>query len=111
MFSLSRSHISDDNYCYAFEKFKVFNIEEAITICVKCGVTTNVSTNPEKPCIKDPPAGNKEYVYKRYPHFCDWLANIQGKESGRVPNEVINTITREIICEKMASFQCTQQRG
>ena len=92
----SENNINEDNYCYTCKKFKVFNIDEAISTCLSCGISINVSTNPEKPSIK--PAEND---YKRYTHFCDCLANIQGKESVKVSEEVINTIIREIVHEKM----------
>ena len=90
----SENNINEDNYCYTCKKFKVFNIDEAISTCLSCGIS--VSTNPEKPSIK--PAEN---YYKRYTHFCDCLTNIQGKESVKVSEEVINTIIREIVHEKM----------
>ena len=90
----SENNINEENYCYTCEKFKVFNIDEAISTCLSCGIS--VSINPEKPSIK--PAEND---YKRYTHFCDCLANIQGKESVKVPEEVINTIIREIVHERM----------
>ena len=92
----SENNINEDNYCYTCEKFRVFNIDEAISTCLSCGISINVSINPEKPSIK--PAEND---YKRYTHFCDCLANIQGKESVKVSEEVINTIIREIVHERM----------
>ena len=92
----SENNINEDNYCYTCEKFRVFNIDEAISTCLSCGISINVSINPEKPSIK--PAEND---YKRYTHFCDCLANIQGKESVKVPEDVINTIIREIVHERM----------
>ena len=92
----SENNINEDNYCYTCEKFRVFNIDEAISTCLSCGISINVSINPEKPSIK--PAEND---YKRYTHFCDCLAIIQGKESVKVSEEVINTIIREIVHERM----------
>ena len=92
----SENNINEDNYCYTCEKFRVFNIDEAISTCLSCGISINVSINPEKPSIK--PAEND---YKRFTHFCDCLANIQGKESVKVSEEVINTIIREIVHERM----------
>ena len=92
----SENNINEDNYCYTCEKFRVFNIDEAISTCLSCGISINVSINPEKPSIK--PAEND---YKRYTHFCDCLANIQGKESVKVSEEVTNTIIREIVHERM----------
>ena len=92
----SENNINEDNYCYTCEKFRVLNVVEGISTCLSCGISINVSTNPEKSSIK--PAEND---YKRYNHFCDCLANIQGKESFKVSEEVINTIIREIVHERM----------
>jgi hypothetical protein len=94
-------NINEDNYCFDCKQFKVLHPDEAITICEGCGKAITVITNPEKPSMKDPPAENKQYEYKRYTHFCDWLANLQGKESSKVPGDVINAIIREIAREKM----------
>lgn len=94
-------NINEDNYCYECKQFKVLHPDEAIAICENCGKSTPVITNPEKPSMKDPPAENKQYEYKRYTHFCDWLANLQGKESSKVPKDVINAVIREITREKM----------
>jgi hypothetical protein len=95
------NNINEDNYCYECNEFKILNPDEAIMICELCGKKTTIVTNPEKPSMKDPPAENKYYEYKRYTHFCDWLSNLQGKESSRVPDEVINVVIREITREKM----------
>ena len=92
----SENNINEDNYCYTCEKFRVLNIDEGISTCLSCGISINVSTNPEKASIK--PAEND---YNRYNHFCDCLANIQGKESFKVSEDVINNIFKEIIRERM----------
>ena len=92
----SENNINEDNYCYTCEKFRVLNIDEGISTCLSCGISINVSTNPEKASIK--PAEND---YKRYNHFCDCLANIQGKENFKVSEDVINNIFKEIIRERM----------
>ena len=72
------------------------NVDEGISTCLSCGISINVSTNPEKSSIK-----TAENDYKRYNHFCDCLANIQGKESFKVSEDVINNIFKEIIRERM----------
>ena len=92
----SENNINEDNYCYTCEKFRVLNVDEGISTCLSCGISINVSTNPEKSSIK-----TAENDYKRYNHFCDCLANIQGKESFKVSEDVINNIFKEIIRERM----------
>lgn len=94
-------NIDEENYCFDCKQFRVLYPDEAIMVCEDCGTKTTVVSNPEKPSMKDPPAENKYYEYKRYTHFCDWLANMQGKESSRVPDEVIHAVIREITREKM----------
>ena len=94
-------NINEDNYCFDCKQFKVLHPDEAVSICEQCGKCITVVTNPEKPSMKDPPAENKQYEYKRFTHFCDWLANLQGKESSKVPDDVINSVIREIAREKM----------
>ena len=92
----SENNINEDNYCYTCEKFRVLNVDEGISTCLSCGISINVSTNPEKSSIKP-----TENDYKRYNHFCDCLANIQGKESFKVSEDVINNIFKEIVHERM----------
>jgi hypothetical protein len=41
------------------------------------------------------------YEYKRFTHFCDWLANMQAKESTIVPTDIIEVVKREVIRERM----------
>ena len=98
---ISENNINEENYCFECKEFKALYPDEAITICENCGQRDTVVTNTEKPSMKDPPIENKCYEYKRYTHFCDWLSNLQGKESRQVPDDVINAVIREIIREKM----------
>ena len=48
----SENNINEDNYCYTCEKFRVLNSDEGISTCLSCGISINVSTNPEKSSIK-----------------------------------------------------------
>lgn len=97
----TEQNINEDNYCFDCNKFRVLIPDEAIMVCEACGTKTTVVTNPIKPSMKDPPAENRYYEYKRYTHFCECLSNLQGKENTRVPDEVINAVIREIKREKM----------
>lgn len=90
------SNVNEENYCYDCRCFRVLHTEDAIMVCEKCGSQITVSTLPEKPSLKDPPTESHYYEYKRFTHFCYWLDNLQGKERNVVPDEVINTVIREI---------------
>jgi hypothetical protein len=96
------SNLNDDNFCYKCQKFRVLHQDESIMVCETCYSQTTLANNPERPSIKDPPAESRSfYEYKRFTHFCDWLANLQGKESHIVPDEVIDAVIREIRRKKM----------
>jgi len=88
--------INEENYCFECDTFRVLNPDTSIMTCEKCGAETTDITNPERPSLKDPPSDSHYYQYKRYIHFCDCLANLQGKESCIVPQAVINTVILEI---------------
>jgi hypothetical protein len=93
--------VNEENFCYDCNQFRVAISDEALLVCAKCGSETTMSIKAEKPSTSDPPAENKMYEYKRFTHFCDWLANIQAKESTVVPTEIIDIVKREVIRERM----------
>ena len=90
LFRDSRAAPEDENYCYDCEQFKVLRENEAMLVCENCGkaITTCVYLTG--------PAMGKYYGYSRYNHFCKFLANIQAKESYRVPDNVINTVRHDL---------------
>jgi hypothetical protein len=93
--------VNEENYCYECNQFRVSVSDEALLVCSKCGSETTVSIRAEKPSTTDPPAENKMYEYKRFTHFCDWLANIQAKESTVVPDNILDIVKKEVIRERM----------
>lgn len=93
--------VNEENYCYDCNVFRVSIADESILACPQCGSETSVSIRAEKPSTTDPPAENKMYEYKRFTHFCDWLANMQAKESTVVPLNIIDVVKREVIRERM----------
>lgn len=93
--------INSDNYCYDCDQFRILVPTESKMICEECGQETTVIIGPDKLSMKDPPAETRCYEYKRFGHFCDWLANLQGKESSEVPEEIINTVICEIKRERL----------
>ncbi len=93
--------VNEENFCYTCNQFRVALDDETMLVCTKCGSETTVSIRAEKPSSTDPPAENKMYEYKRFTHFCDWIANIQAKESTVVPANIIEVVKKEVIREKM----------
>ena len=92
--------VNEENYCYDCNMFRVCISDEALLACTKCGAQTTVSIRHEKPSSTDPPAENKLYEYKRFTHFCDWLANIQAKESTVITDDIIAIIEKEVHRER-----------
>ena len=93
--------VNEENFCYVCNQFRESISDEALLACAKCGSQTTVSIRAEKPSSTDPPAENKLYEYKRFTHFCDWIYNIQAKESTVVPDIIIELVNKEVIRERM----------
>jgi hypothetical protein len=96
---VQESHTNEENYCYACKVYMILKPEEAYMICEKCGIKTEQSAINEKQVVKDQ-TDNRFYEYKRFAHFSDWLDNLQGKENVIVPEDVIQTIHREVNRER-----------
>lgn len=85
---------TDDNYCFNCSR-EMF-LDDCRMICDKCGAEIPFLSSTEKPSLKDPPTQSRCYEYKRDSHLKDTMNKIQGKESTRVPDYVINQIIVEI---------------
>jgi hypothetical protein len=98
----SEDLVNEENFCYDCNQFRVTVSEEALLACTKCGSQTTISIRSEKPSSNDPPVENKLYEYKRFTHFCDWLSNIQAKESPKPGiEEIVELVKKEVIRERM----------
>lgn len=98
---IKEHNINEDNFCENCQCFRVLKSNEAVMACPQCGSEISVIMESDKPSLKDPPPETRHYEYKRYNHFCDWLAKIQGKESSDVPDEVIADVEAEIKKERI----------
>ncbi len=92
---------SKENFCDECQTLRVFDSCESRMVCETCGSEITIIMSTEKPSLKDPPPDIRYYEYKRYGHFCDWLANLQGKECSDVPKDIIKTIRYEISRNRM----------
>ena len=93
---VSETPINEDNFCEKCQCFRILKPNEAKMVCQKCGTDISIIMESDKPSLKDPPPEARHYEYKRYNHFCEWLAKIQGKESSEIPDEVIDMVWVEI---------------
>lgn len=100
----NHTYITEENFCQDCDSFRVAKLNEAGMVCPKCGSEISVIVESDKPSLKDPPPDSRHYEYKRYHHFCDWLAKIQGKENFEVSEEVINVILVEIKRERVSDL-------
>lgn len=99
--NVQETTINEENYCQKCQQFRVLKSNEAKMVCTKCGSDVTVIMESDKPSLKDPPPEARHYEYKRYNHFCDWLAKIQGKESSDIPDQIINIVWKEIKRERI----------
>lgn len=88
-------------FCNICNINRELNEHEAKLICRNCGESIQIILESDKPISKDYPTETRHYEYKKFNHFCYWLAKIQGKESCDIPEEVIETIRKAIKKDKI----------
>jgi Poxvirus Late Transcription Factor VLTF3 like len=98
---IEQREINEENYCFKCECFRILKSNEAKMICEKCGAEEMILMDSDKPSLKDPPPESRYYEYQRIHYFCEWLANIQNKESYSVPKEVIDAVYVELSKNKI----------
>jgi|688.fasta_scaffold248744_2 hypothetical protein len=96
--------INNNTFCYKCNKYRDLNDHEAKLYCFSCGESVPVILESDKPSSKDYPTEARHYEYKKFNHFCYWLAKIQGKESCDIPAIVIETIKRDIMRDKIENL-------
>ena len=94
--------LTEENFCEDCQCFRVLKPNEAKMACPECGTELNVIMDSDKPSLKEPPPETRQYEYKRYHHYCDWLAKIQGKESSDVPEEIVDYVKYQAKREKQS---------
>lgn len=74
---------------------------DGYAFCNRCQTVEYVIVDHDKPSYKDPPKEISYFAYKRINHFNEWLAQIQGRESTDIPEEVYDKILLEIKKQKI----------
>jgi uncharacterized Zn finger protein (UPF0148 family) len=64
-------------------------------VCPNCGHTELIVVETDKVSAKETQNDTSAFQYKRMHHFREWLAQIQGKETTKVPIEVYKQILEE----------------
>jgi len=96
--------IEKNTFCEDCKIYKKLKESESKLICPECGIITDVIIESDKPSIKDPPPETRQYEYKKFGHFCNWLSKIQGKESCEIHPDVYEMIYREMKLERIYDF-------
>jgi predicted nucleic acid-binding Zn-ribbon protein len=79
-----------------------FYQNEALLGCPQCGYEEFVLVDSEKPSYKDPPREITYFAYKKINHFNEWLAQFQAKENTDIPQEVVESLMRELRKERIS---------
>lgn len=78
-----------------------FNQNESMLECSGCGYQEFILIDSEKPSYKDPPREITYFAYKKSNHFNEWLAQFQAKENTSIPQDIIDTIMKELKKERI----------
>jgi len=79
-----------------------FYQNEAVLGCPQCGHHEFILVDSEKPSYKDPPREITYFAYKKINHFNEWLAQFQAKENTDIPQDVIESVMRELFKERIS---------
>jgi len=79
-----------------------FYQNEAMLGCPKCGHEEFILVDSEKPSYKDPPREISYFAYKKINHFNEWLAQFQAKENTDIPQEVVESLMKELKKERIS---------
>ncbi len=95
----------DEDYhiCSMCETENVYNQTTGYYVCVKCGNSTLILMNNNKPNYKDSVIDTSSFTYKRINHLNEILSQIQGNESTIISKEIYTKILNEISKSKKIS--------
>jgi hypothetical protein len=105
------SFVLSTDICRHCNKGELIPLEdEGILICNECSANTPYLIENEKPSYKEPPKEVCFYAYKRINHFKEIIAQVQGKETTQIPNEVIESIKIQVKKERIDLCQLTNEK-
>lgn len=83
---------------------------EGMTVCKKCGIQRPYIIDQNQHSGKEPPKEVSFYAYKRINHFREILAQVQGKETTTVSDEVIESIKAQMRRERISIEEMTNEK-
>lgn len=82
---------------------KYCNVEQTLDslkstyVCEQCGNCSFVLLEPEKTTyVKNPLIESCSFSYRRYDHFCEWLAKFHNIDKSKVPKNIYILIKKEL---------------
>ena len=75
--------------------------DDGILLCNKCFHSVQYLIDNEKPSYKETPKEVCFYAYKKINHFKEILSQFQGKETTKMPEEVIENIKHQVKKERI----------
>lgn len=88
--------------CPSCDVEMTFYQNEALLGCPRCGHEEFILVDSEKPSYKDPPREITYFAYKKINHFNEWLAQFQAKENTDIPQDIIESVMRELKKERIS---------
>jgi hypothetical protein len=116
MSNLDESYITITDYttlstvCFSCGGEIVPITNEGMTVCKKCGIQLPYIIDQNQHSGKEPPKEVSFYAYKRINHFREILAQVQGKETTTVSDEVIDNIKNQMRKERITLEQMTNEK-
>jgi hypothetical protein len=90
------------NFCKSCNIILMTN--DGYMYCKDCHTMEYMIVDHDKPSYKDPPKEPSYFAYKRVNHLNEWLAQIQGRESTDIPDEIFDKILLEVKKQKIVNM-------
>jgi hypothetical protein len=94
--------VYSNDVCHKCNKGEMILMDDdGILLCNKCFHSVQYLIDNEKPSYKETPKEVCFYAYKKINHFKEILSQFQGKETTKMPDEVIENIKHQIKKERI----------
>lgn len=104
---------TDDRECPECREELVIYAHESTLVCLSCGFTTPYFDYQIQNATYDQELNldcSNSFSYKRVSHFNEFLAQIQGKEASRIPDDVLELLRTEFKKERVDPLKLTKTK-
>jgi hypothetical protein len=103
--------VYSNDVCIQCNKGEMILMEDdGILLCNKCFHSVQFLIDNEKPSYKETPKEVCFYAYKKINHFKEILSQFQGKETTKMPEEVIENIKQQVKKERIDLSKLTYSK-